>query len=429
MKKIIVFLLVTILLLNSTNFTYADKPDISAEAAILIDAETGQILFEKNIHEKLYPASTTKIMTGILAIENCDLNEIVTVDDKTPYEITGSHIALEPGEQLTLKDLLYALLIESANDAAVVIAKHISGSVEKFAELMNDKAKEIGALNTHFVNPNGLPDENHVTTAYDLAMITKYAMKNEIFRNIVSQYSYKIEPTNKKSEPRYLKSSNELLYSSKKINVDGNWVTIKYDGVNGVKSGYTDAARRCLVTSATRNGQTLISVVLRTSSNDAYIDTHKLLNYGFDNFSDVQVAFKNEFINNIEVENGDIPFATCIVENNLNVTVPIEKIDQIKKNIIMPSKLNSPITKNQVVGRIEYTLDEEILGTVNIVSAIEVNQKPVYKVINDSKNSILKKWWFWVIALGVIWRARIAYKRYKRKKRKVSVLHYNINNH
>ncbi|MBF6841874.1 D-alanyl-D-alanine carboxypeptidase family protein, partial [Acinetobacter baumannii] len=152
--------------------------------------DTGQILYEKNPHLKLHPASTTKIMTGILAIENGNLNDVVTVDDETPYVIKGSHIALEPGEKLTLKDLLYALLIESANDSALVIAKHIAGTAEEFAKMMNDKAKELGALNTNFVNPHGLTDENHLTTAYDLSLIARYAMKNETFREIVSNYTY-----------------------------------------------------------------------------------------------------------------------------------------------------------------------------------------------------------------------------------------------
>jgi len=156
------------------------NPPFLSQSAVLIDAGTGSILAEKDANKKMYPASLTKIMTAIIAIEKGNLSDVITVDNDTPYEISGSHIALEPGEILTLKDLLYALMLPSANDAASVIAKHYGGSTEEFVKLMNDKAKELGALNTHFVNPHGLHDENHYTTATDLAIITKYAMKMKL---------------------------------------------------------------------------------------------------------------------------------------------------------------------------------------------------------------------------------------------------------
>ncbi len=166
---------------------------------------------------KLHPASTTKIMTGILAIELANMDDMVTIDDEVVYLTDGSHIALEPGgEQMKFEHLLNALLIESANDTALAIAKHISGSIDEFAKLMNDKAKELGALNTNFVNPNGLTDENHLTTAYDLSLMAKYAMENPTFRQIVCNYTYQIPETNKKTEVRYLKSANKLLYSSQR---------------------------------------------------------------------------------------------------------------------------------------------------------------------------------------------------------------------
>ncbi|MGF7056474.1 D-alanyl-D-alanine carboxypeptidase family protein [Brassicibacter mesophilus] len=419
MKKNAIVFSLLIFIISISTISYADTPEISADSAILIDAKTGVVLFEKNANQKMFPASTTKILTAIIAIENGNLDQKVIVDDKTPYGIDGSHIALEPGEILTMDQLIHALLIESANDAAIVIAKHISGSVEEFAKLMNNKAKEIGAKNSNFVNPNGLPNENHTTTAYDLAAIARYAMKNPKFREIVSSYTYTIPPTNIKTESRPLKSANRLLYSSETINVNGENVKIKYEGANGIKTGYTVAAQQCLVSSATRNGQSYISVVLHAVGTNVYIDTHKLLNYGFDNFTNMNIAFGNEFIRNVVVENGDIPIATGIVGQNLYAIVPKGRENDIKKKIILPDKIKAPVTKGQVLGKIEYTLDNKAIGTANIVSAMEVNQRAVYDVVNPkSSNSLFKKWWFWIIVILISWRIYIEFKRRKRRNKR-----------
>lgn len=425
LKKITVISLLLFIIFSFETHSFADELDISAEAAILIDADTGMVLFEKNIHQKMFPASTTKILTAIIAIEKGNLEQKVVVDKETPYEISGSHIALEPDEILTMSDLIYATLIESANDAASVIGKHISGSTEEFVKLMNIKAKEMGALNSNFVNANGLPDDNHITTAYDLAMIAKHAMKNDFFRTIVSSYNYNIEPTNKKTEARPLKSANRLLYSNEKINVNGNNVTIKYDGANGIKTGFTVAAQQCLIASAERNGQKLISVVLKANGTNVYIDTHKLFNYGFDNFSHIKVAFKNEFIDNVDVENGDKPFVTGVVGSDLYNLVPKGKENEIKKNIILPEKISAPISKGQVIGKIELKLNNKVIDTCNIVSAMEINQKAVFDVVNlNKKSSIFKKWWLWLIILFLVWRIYIELKRRRiKRKRRQSYLY------
>lgn len=421
LKKFIVFSLLLFLVFNINEHVFADEPDISAEAAILIDADTGTILYEKNIHQKMYPASTTKILTGIIAIEKGNLDQKITVDKETPYEIQGSHIALEPDEIVTMKDLIYATLIESANDAATVLGKQISGSTEEFTKLMNSKAKEFGAKNTNFTNANGLHDNNHTTTAYDLAMIAKHAIQNDLFKSIVSSYTYTIEPTNKKNVPRYLKSSNKLLYGTDKINVNGNNVTIKYDGIIGVKTGYTPEAQSCLISAAERNGQRLISVVLKTTGNNVFIDTHKLLNYGFDNFSSVKLAFKNEFIDNIDVENGDKSIVTGIVGNDLYSLVPKGRESEINRNIVLPEKISAPISKGQVIGKIELKLDGKVIETANIVSAMEINQKGAFAVTSiKSNSSIFKKWWLWLIIIALGWRISVEFKRKRIRRRRQS---------
>lgn len=416
MKKIFI-VLVVIFILNIYSCSFAYNLSIVGEAAILIDADTGQILFQKNPHKKLYPASTTKIMTGILAIEEGNLDDIVTIDEEVLKNLDGSHIALEPGEQISLKDLLYAALIESANDAAIAIGKHISGSYEKFISLMNEKAKEYGALNTNFTNPNGLPDENHLTTAYDLAMIAKHAMENETFRNIVKSYTYTIQPTNKKTEARYLKSANRLLYSNNKIEVDGKVVPIKYQGANGIKTGYTYAAQQCLVSSASRGELNLICVVLKSTGTNIYSDTHKLLNYGFNDFKRANLAFKNEFIDNFSVKDGDIPYVTGIIDKDLKMSIPVDKKNEIERKVTTQENLQAPIEKGQVIGSIEFYLSGEKIGTANIVSTMDINKK------SPTLKFLFNKWIILLVILFIVWRMLIIIKKVKRKKRRKNRYH------
>lgn len=414
MKRLVVLLVLAILLCTYSP-SYADELDLSGEAAILIDVDTLEILYSKNPHQKLYPASTTKIMTGILAIELGNLSDIVTVDQEVVNLTDGSHIALEPGEQLSLEHLLNALLIESANDAALAIAKHIAGSVEEFAKLMNEKAKAIGALNTNFVNPNGLPHEAHVTTAYDLALMAKYAMENETFRSIVKNYTYTIPVTNKKSQERVLWSSNRLLYSTEKINVDGVQKSIKYEGVNGVKSGYTVAAGQCLVTSYEKDGHKLIAVVLKSSGKNIYSDTHKLLNYGINNFEKVKVGYANKFVDNFQVDNGVIPYVAGITKSDSFYIVQKGKANSIEERITK-NDLEAPISKDEVIGKVEYYLDGKKISETDIIATMDVELMPTPTFMDKVKS----KWYLFVFALLFLIRlwnlSRIRRRRYKRRR-------------
>lgn len=244
------------------------EPELQSEAAVLIDAKSGVMLYGKNPDEKLYPASITKIVTGIIAIETTDPSEIVTVSKDARNE-DGTRIYLAEGEQVEMGKLIYGLLMNSGNDAATAIAEHIDGSKEKFAERMNEFVREkAGATNTTFKNPSGLPDPEHVTTASDMAKIARYAMKNPTFRKVVST---KTMPWNGKEWQSELVNHNRMLWD--------------YKGATGIKNGYTEAAGNTLVTSATRGDMDLIAVVLKApSANAAYSDTTKLLDYGFDNF-------------------------------------------------------------------------------------------------------------------------------------------------
>ncbi len=371
-KKIIInFLVLSIFLLNFNNI-YA-QPSILCDTAVLIDANTGTILAEKNADQKMYPASLTKIMTAILAIEMGDLSDIVTVDDDTPYEIEGSHIALEPGEILTLKDLLYALMLPSANDAASVIAKHYGGNLEEFVKLMNSKATELGAYNTHFVNPHGLHSEEHYTTAADLALITKYAMTNETFREIVSTVKYEIQPTNKKTETRYFTTLNKLLYntSASQILVNGKYISPYYEYSTGAKTGYTPQAGNCLVATATKDGTSLIAVAMKGVSLEMYQDAHNLFNYGFEEYESTTLISKNTFVKNVKIQDGDSKEISLITESDFNTLLRKDSLENIKSNVLI-NEFKLPLKKNDVVGKIEYKLDNQLLGSVNLITPIEV---------------------------------------------------------
>lgn len=413
MRKV-VFLLIISIILSTFSVSYADTLSIQGQASVLMDYDTKEILYEKNMDMQLYPASTTKIMTAILAIEHGKLDDIVTIDQKIVSLTEGSHIALEPGEKLTLEQLLYALLVQSANDAACAIAIHISGSIEGFAQLMNEKAVELGATNTNFVNPNGLHDDKHVTTAHDLALFGQYAMKNETFRKFVNTVTYTIPPTNKKTEARYLKITNKLLFSNEKIDVNGTAIPIKFEGASGVKTGTTSQAQHCLVSYAQKDGQRLITVVLKANGNNVYADTHKLLNHGFNNFSNATIGYKNEFIENIKIQDGMENYVAGVLDKDLTFPISSGNTDNIEKKVILRGSLVAPITKGEILGVTEFYLEGKSVGKANIVSTMDVELDPMTK----TSNKILSKWYIILFALFIVWRVNILQKRKKRRSRK-----------
>lgn len=376
-KRTLIYLLIFQCFLVNLSAAYA-APSLLSESAVLIDAKSGTILAQKNADKKMYPASLTKIMTAIIAIEMGKLTDVITVDDDTPHEIEGSHIALEPGEILTLKDLLYALMLPSANDAALAIAKYYGKSADGFVKIMNQKAKELGAFNTHFENPHGLHSENHYTTAADLALITKYAMENETFRKIVATTKYEIQTTNKKDEPRYFTTLNKLLYntSNNQIYVDGAYISPYYEYATGAKTGYTPEAGNCLAATAKKDGTQLIAVTMKGISLEMYQDAHNLFNYGFGEYENITLISKNTFVKNIKIANGDSKEISVITENDLNMLIEKSSSGDIKSNVIM-NDITLPIEKNDVVGKIEYTLNNEVIGTVNLISPISVKSTAV----------------------------------------------------
>ena len=257
--------------------------DTYAETAVLMEAETGAVLYAKGMNELRYPASITKIMTALLAIENCSMDEQVTFTEAclADQEPGSGNAGMKVGEILTMKQCLLVLMIKSANDVATQIAVYVGGSVAGFADLMNQRAQQLGCVNTHFVNASGMPDENHYTTAYDMALIFREAIKNELFREIISTLSVTIEPTNMNPEARSYNTHHALLSPS---------APEHYEGCFGGKTGNTDASRCTLVSGAERNGMTLIAVALRADAGEVCQDHIQMFDYGYNNFEKIQVS-------------------------------------------------------------------------------------------------------------------------------------------
>ncbi|WZL71555.1 D-alanyl-D-alanine carboxypeptidase [Clostridiaceae bacterium 35-E11] len=429
MKKIISALFVLSFFLTNIifhpSFAVTSPPTISAPSGILIDGDTGDILYEKNAHKPMYPASTTKIMTAILTLENANLQDKVIIDKDTPF-VDGSRIYVIEGEIFTVEQLLYALLIDSANDAAVALAKHISGSIDDFAKLMNKRAKELGAKNTHFVNPNGLPNEKHITTAYDLAMIGKYAMTIPKFSEIVQTVRYQIPPTNKQSETRYLKTSNRFLWgvgSKSKINYKGKWIDIKYDIIEGIKTGYTVQAQQCLVASAQKNGHRLISVVLKAEGANIYSDSRTLIDYGFDNFKFIKLTDANSKVQAVSIKNGQEKQVNIVTQHDLYKAIPSnENLSTIEQDIQVKKNITAPIKKQQILGTIVYKAGNKYLGEVNLIAAQSIEAKEgmtsiFYSKITEKKS--ISYYIFVFLLTFFIWRCIVTAIRLQKRKRKM----------
>lgn len=362
-KKIFIFLFILIFILNvSVCYGISDAPDISAGAAILLDSNTEKIIYSKNESERMYPASTTKILTAILTIENCNLDDIVTVPYEAVYSIPSGYsvAALQPGEQLTVEQLLKVMLVHSANDAANVLAYHVSGSIEGFANLMNQKVSELGLTNTHFTNPSGMHDENHYTTAYDLAIIMKYCMKNSTFRNL-SVLKYCTIPATNKYEERVFNTTNELLIYDNR-NVSSNYY---YKYAIAGKTGYTTQAKNSLVSVSNKDNLELICVVLSVglypnNLSAKFIDTKSLFDYGYNNYTVKKLREKNAIATQVEVKNGtkETRNLDLLISDDLTALISQDELNtDFSPEIQVEDNLMAPISQGQVVGKIVYNID------------------------------------------------------------------------
>lgn len=357
------------ILLPISNADEENIPNIASPSAILMDLKTGKILYQKNIDKKMYPASLTKVMTAIIVLENCNLNEIATVSYDAVMSISPGYVTanLQVGEELTVEQLLYVLMVGSSNDAAIVLAEHVSGSVEEFAKVMNEKAKEIGCTSTNFVNPNGAHDGNHYSTAYDLALIAKYAMQDETFRTLISTTSYKLPTTNKyDKEDRLFNTTNALIMKNN---------TYYYKYATGVKTGFTTPAKNCLIASANNGDLELLTVVLGAGQNDQglsdrYLDTINLFQYGYDNYTLKEVIKSGGVVQTTNVSNAtrDTKKLDAVVANDISVLIKMSDEDSLLlPEVHLNENLKAPIKKGDVIGSVKYTV-EGIEYTENLVA-------------------------------------------------------------
>lgn len=343
-------------------------PTVTADSAILMDADTGAILYAKDIHKVQYPASTTKILTALIAAENCRMDEIVTFSYDAVHDMPrgSSHIAIDPGEELTMEQSLQAILIASANEVSFAVAEHISGGDwEDFAPIMNQRARELGCLNSNFVNPNGLPDDNHYTTAYDLAMIGKAFFANELLCKYASSTLLHIPPSAKQKDDIYAATTNELFKGRK----------YPYEYIVASKTGYTDAAKSCLVSCAEKDGLKLICVVLYDYAPEQFKDTIALFDYGFANFerlniSSVETKYNidgsNFFYNNKDIFGSSKPILSLNTEDCITIpkTATFEDVT---------SAISYENADPEEVAVITYSYHGQVIGTASVDLAVDRN--------------------------------------------------------
>ncbi|WP_339063430.1 D-alanyl-D-alanine carboxypeptidase family protein [Tepidibacillus marianensis] len=396
MKRLVFIILLFIFVLNMQRPVHA--MNVAGESAILVDVKTGDILYEKNPDLSMYPASITKIMTVILAIENGDLEDIVTVSRNASTQ-DGTRIYIEEGENVWLKDLIYGTLLNSGNDAAVAIAEHVGGSVDNFVKMMNEKAQELGMKNTHFVNPNGLPNENHVTSARDMSLLALYAMKNPIFREIAGSKTY---------EPQWIGNNVHAMIQNH------NRLLWEYPYATGMKTGYTVISRSTIVASAKKDGRELVAVVLKSDPRAYFQDAMQLLDYGFDNTTllpMLKMEEKTATLNGsvIHYIPKEIPYTVMIDGKKPDLTVkthfnPVKNISLFDRVLVK---------KGDTIGKLDILNLGVPVKTVDLIATNEVDIPfPTVKIASYSIASF-------ILLLGLPFGLWIRKKQLKRKSERV----------
>ena len=366
---------------------WPDGPQINTPTAIVMEINSGAVLYEKNSDEVNYPASITKVMTTMLALEYCELDEIVTFSDDAINLNQGStsHIARDYGEEMTMEQCLYAIMLESANECSYAVAEHVGqklgGDYQTFIHLMNQKAKDLGCTNTHFNNSNGLPDPDHWTSAHDMALIAAEAYKNETFQIIVGTRSYRIAPTNKHDEVTPLNNHHAMI---------SNYKTNKYiyPYCTGGKTGFTQAAGSTLVTFAEKDGMSLVCVVMRTNNTDQYLDTKSLFEYGFQNFQAFSIA-ENMGASQEEGENkGIMNNHKSFVDLNKDAYVVLPVTAEFSDVEMSLEMSNLP---GNVIAQLRYTYGGYMVGKVDVVPSKAVVEDNYFKMdYNNSEKNIVE---------------------------------------
>jgi D-alanyl-D-alanine carboxypeptidase len=355
-------LMIAMIFIHSVTWA-APEVRVTASAAVLMDYATGEILYQKNASERRAPASTTKILTAIVAIEHGKPEREIVASARAS-KADGSSIWLAAGEKHTLKDLLYGILLSSGNDASVAVAENLAGSESKFAAWMTEKAKELGAKDSNFVNSNGLPAINHYTTAYDLALITRYSLHNPLFEEIVKTKKKVMDWPGHKWD-RIMYNHNKLLW--------------RYEYADGVKTGYTQQAGQCLVSSATKGSRRLVAVVLH--SKDIYADSKTLFDYGFDHFQLYTVASAAKSLGRVNVAEGVKNQVSVSTPGPVNLLIPKGSISKLKIDLDLPASIVAPVERAQPVGELKVQLSGKLLEKCPLIAVDPVKRKGIWQKI------------------------------------------------
>lgn len=384
LKKQISYLIITLMLILSISTAYAaeDKLDVDSKSAILLDANSGKIIYEKNIDERLPPASITKVMVMLLAMEDIENGKITLKDEvivsKKASDMGGSQLFLHEGETQTVEDLLKSIAIRSANDSAVALGEHLGEGLDSFIERMNERAKELGMKNTNFKNTTGLPHKEHYSTSYDISLMSKELLKYPQTNEWLTTWMTDIKVGKKKDVNQTLVNTNKLIRF--------------YEGANGIKTGFTNDAKFCLSASAKRGKLNLISVILGSETSDKRFDEAKmLLDYGFQNFDSVTVNKKDDVIKNLPVSKGKLKEVDLILKENIDILVKKGNDEKIEREINLPEDIKAPFRENQVVGDLVIKIDGKEIAKEKIVCSKEVEKASVINLLDRGFRSIITK--------------------------------------
>lgn len=373
MKKRLISIILMIMLSFNFSVAYGDI-DISGNAYLLMDFNSGELIVAKNEYEKLPPASITKVMTLLIAMEHID-NGMMSMDDKvivseSAAKTTGTSVYLDAGEVQTVENLIKAISIRSANDASIALAVNIAGSEEAFVNMMNERAVQLGMRNTHFNNSSGLPINDHYSSAYDIAIMSRELMKHEDIIPYLTTYMEDMEVGKTKTSIQSMVNTNRLIKD--------------YEGANGIKTGSTSEAKYCLSASAKRGDLQLIAVVMGVETGALrFSEATKLLDYGFANYESVTIGKKGDLVANVLVEKGEEGIAPLMLERDSYLLLPKGKKGNIEKEIKYPEFINAPIEQGQIIGELIVRLDGEEVDKINLISKTHINKGRYGKILKD----------------------------------------------
>ena len=374
-KRNLIILLIVRVGINSLVATAAfanSQPDLKSPSAILMDAATGAILFEKKVHEKLEPASITKVMTLILVFEaleenKVDLNDKIKISERA-WKTGGSQVFLAPGEEQALETLIKCIIVASGNDASVAVAEHIGGSYEGFVQMMNDKAKVLGMNDTSFKNPHGLSETGHESSAYDIAVMSRELVKHKSFFKWSSIWLDYLEHTDKKRDATMLANTNKLLG--------------KYEGLDGIKTGFHSKAGHCFTGTAKRGDFRLISVVLNAeNTDDRFTDTIKLMDYGFGHYDSVMIVKKDSIHKCVPVEKGMTSEVNIVAASDVSILSKKGEDNNITTKVEIPDKLFAPLKKGEKVGTLVVESDNELKGKIDLIVSQDVRKAGIFVIL------------------------------------------------